>query len=140
MPAMSSIPDSHRDLLDRPVVVSLATVNPDGQPQVTPVWCDYDGQFVRVNSAGGRQKVRNMTERPQVTLMALDPNNPYRWLEVRGTVAEIIDDQEQAVGHINKLSGEYRGNPDYYSANAAMRGKETRIIFRIRPTYVTTGG
>ncbi|MCS7070374.1 MAG: PPOX class F420-dependent oxidoreductase [Anaerolinea sp.] len=133
-----SIPEAYRDLLERPVVVALATINPDGQPQVTPVWCDYDGEFIRVNSADGRQKVRNMQQRPQVTLLFIDPDNPYRWMEVRGEVAAIT--AEGAVDHINALSKKYRGVEDYYSRNEAQRGKETRLIFAIRPKKVIAAG
>lgn len=131
------IPESYRDLLERPVVVSLATVSPSGQPQVTPVWVDYDGTYVRVNSARGRQKVGNMTARSQVTVLAVDPDNPYRWLQVQGSVEQITEDG--AVDHINQLSLKYTGEPDYYKNNP-MRGKETRVMFKIVPTNVVAAG
>jgi hypothetical protein len=134
------IPEAYMDLLEGPVVVALATINPDGQPQVTPVWCDFADGHVRVNSAGGRQKVRNMEARPRVTVLAIDPKDPYRWMEVRGTVDQIIEDQEQAVAHINRLSKLYRGVEDYYSRNEAARGVEQRIIFHIRPEKVIARG
>ena len=131
------IPDSHKDLLERPIVVSLATVNPSGQPQVTPVWCDYDGAYVRVNSARGRQKVKNMEERPSVTVLSIDPNNTQRWIEVRGKVEEITE--EGADDHINLLSRQYKGM-DYYTAYPQNRGVQTRVIFKIRPTRVIVYG
>lgn len=133
------IPEAYRDLLDRPVVVSLATINPDGQPQVTPVWCDYDGEYVRVNSSGGRRKVKNMKTRPQVTVLAIDPKDHYRWMEVQGVVEEVIENQDEAVAHINKLSNEYDGRPDFFSNKPGQRG-EQRIIFKIRPTRVAANG
>lgn len=133
-----TIPDSHRDLFTRPVVVALATVNPDGQPQVTPVWVDYDGEHVIINTARGRQKDRNMEARPQVTVMACDPDDPYRWIEVRGVIEEI--DEASGLDVINRLSAKYRNEPDYYARNPAMRGKETRVTYRIRPTKITKGG
>jgi PPOX class probable F420-dependent enzyme len=132
------IPESHRDLFERPVVVALATVNPDGQPQVTPVWVDYDGEFVIINTARGRQKDRNMEARPQVTVMAMDPDDPYRWVEVRGVIEEI--DEASGLDVINRLSAKYRNQPDYYARNPSMRGRETRVTYRIRPTKVTKGG
>jgi PPOX class probable F420-dependent enzyme len=132
------IPQSHMDLLERPVVVSLATVNANGQPQVTPVWIDFEDDYVRVNSARGRKKVENMETRPQVTVLAIDPENPYRWMEIQGRIEE--ETEEGAIDHINKLSGKYRGTTDYYSRNPQMRGKETRLIFKIRPTVVITNG
>ncbi len=132
------IPDSHKDLLERPVIVSLATVLPDGQPQVTPVWVDYDGEFLRVNSAAGRQKDRNMRRNRKVTIMALDPDNGYRWLEVRGEVVEI--DESAGLEHIHRLSAKYRNQPDYYASMPQMRGKEQRVMYKIRPIKVTKGG
>lgn len=132
------IPDSHKDLLERPVIVSLATVLPDGQPQVTPVWVDYDGEYLRVNSAAGRQKDKNMRRDSKVTIMALDPDNGYRWLEVRGEVVEI--DESAGLEHINSLSAKYRNQPDYYASMPELRGKEQRVMYKIRPVKVTKGG
>jgi PPOX class probable F420-dependent enzyme len=135
--ADQKIPESYVDLLERPVVVSLATVSASGQPQVTPVWVDYDGTYLRINSARGRKKVKNMQERPQVTVLAIDPDDPHRWMQVQGRVEQITE--EGAVDHINKLSAKYRDEPDYYKNNP-MRGKETRVIFKIRPTNVVASG
>jgi PPOX class probable F420-dependent enzyme len=132
------IPESHKDLLERPVIVSLATVLPDGQPQVTPVWIDYDGEYLRVNSAAGRQKDKNMRRDSRVTIMALDPDNGYRWLEVRGEVVEI--DESAGLEHINSLSAKYRNQPDYYASMPELRGKEQRVMYKIRPVKVTKGG
>lgn len=131
---MATIPQDFMDLVERPIVVSLATVNENGQPQVTPVWVDYDGEYVRINSADGRRKVENMKERPQATVLWIDPENPYRWMEVRGTVVDIT--AEGGVEHINSLSAKYRNQPDYYARMPEMRGKETRMVFRIRPDKV----
>lgn len=134
----TTIPDNYRDLLDGPVVVALATVNPDGQPQVTPIWCNFDGTHILVNTARGRRKDKNMMERPKVTILAIDPENPYRWLEVRGEVQEA--NEEDALDHINALSKLYRGVEDYYSRNEAMRGKEQRVIYKIKPLKVNAAG
>lgn len=132
------IPASHRDLLDGPVVVVLVTVMADGQPQATPVWCNTDGDYILVNSARGRQKDLNISRNPKVTVLAIDPTNPFRWIEVRGQVVEITE--EGALEHINALSRLYTGNPDYYSFNPAAKGKETRVIYRIEPRKVITFG
>jgi PPOX class probable F420-dependent enzyme len=136
--SVTAIPDTHKDLLEGPVYVMLVTVMPDGQPQATPVWCSFDGTHIWVNTAQSRQKARNMRRNPKVTVLAIDPKNPYRWIEVRGTVDEITD--KGALDHINMLSMLYRGNPDYYSRRPDMRGKEARLIFKIRPTHVNTSG
>jgi PPOX class probable F420-dependent enzyme len=96
-----AIPTDKRDLIERPTVATLVTLMPDNQPQATPVWFSYDGTHFWVNTAKGRQKDRNMRERPQVTLLMIDPENPYRYLEVRGKVDAITEDG--AVDHINRL-------------------------------------
>jgi len=133
-----AIPDEYKDLLVRPVVVTLVTVMPDGQPQATPVWIDTQGEYLRVNTARGRQKDRNMQRDAKVTVLAIDPENPYHWLEVRG---KIVDESEATgVEVINALSAKYRNEPDYYARNPAQRGKETRVTYLIEPTKVTTSG
>jgi PPOX class probable F420-dependent enzyme len=128
------IPENFRDLLDEPVVVALVTIMEDGQPQATPVWVDYDGTYVRVNTARGRQKDKNMRPDAKVTVLAIDPKNPYRWLEVRGRIAE--ETEEGALEHINSLSLKYRGEPDYYAPNPSMRGKQQRVTYKIEPLRV----
>ena len=140
MPAFDHIPDSHRDLLDRPIVVALVTVMPNGHPQATPVWCAYDGSHVIINTARGRQKDRNMKERGRVTVLSIDPDNPYRWMEVRGEV-EIVT-EEGGVEVINQLARKYRGVDSYYGGVTPVhqRDLETRVNFKIRPTRVLTGG
>lgn len=134
----AKIPETHTDLLTGPVYINLVTVMPDGQPQATPVWCNFDGERIWVNSAKGRQKDRNMRRNNKVTVLALDPENPYRWLEVRGEVTEITE--EGALDHINALSKLYTGNDDYYSFNAGAKGKETRVIYKITPVKVNHSG
>ena len=130
------IPEAFRDLLDEPVVVALVTIMDDGQPQATPVWVDYDGTYLRVNTARGRQKDRNMRQNAKVTVLAIDPKNTGRWLEVRGRIAE--ETEEGAVEHINKLSGLYDNQPDYYAKRPEMRGRQQRVIYKIEPLRVNT--
>nr|MCU0475444.1 PPOX class F420-dependent oxidoreductase [Anaerolineae bacterium] len=102
------IPDSVKDLLDRPIVVTLVTLMPDNTPQATPVWFSWDGEHVWVNTARGRAKDKNLSQRRKATILAVDPQNPYRYLEIRGEVVESTE--EGAVDHINFLSGRYTGN------------------------------
>jgi hypothetical protein len=83
------IPEKYADLFQKRAFASLGTVMPDGRPQVTPVWCDFDGEHVIFNSARGRQKDRNVRRDPRVSLAVIDPDNPYRYMEIRGTVVEI---------------------------------------------------
>ena len=127
---MVPIPDHYRDLLQAPVTVSLATVLPSGQPQVTPVWCDMEDGYIRINTAAGRQKHKDMVERPRVTLMALDPNNPYHYLEVRGRVSRITEEGGDA--HIDKLAKDYMGVDRYPYHDPTS----TRVICYIEPEKV----
>ena len=131
----AKIPDNLKDLLEKPIVVSFATVNPDGQPQVTPVWCSLEGDQVWINSAVGRRKDKNVRARPKVTVLALDPTNAFHWVEIRGEVVE-FDESSAAVDHINKLSGMYTGNDDYYSDDPSRKNKEQRVIYKIQPNKV----
>jgi hypothetical protein len=78
---MVSIPENFLDLFQKPIICSLATLMPDGQAQVTPVWCDYDGEYVRINTARGRQKDRNMTMQAKATVMLYDPERNLHWVE-----------------------------------------------------------
>lgn len=132
---MATVPTQYRDLLDeRPVLVSLATVQPDGQPQVTPVWLDMEGDRLRVNTAKGRQKHLNMDERKMVTVLAVDPDNPFRYIEVRGRVTEIREEGGDA--HIDALATKYLG-VDVYPGHTP---DETRIICYVEPTRVYASG
>ena len=129
------IPENLQELLRQPIVVAFATVNPDGQPQVTPVWASLEGDEVWINSAVGRRKDKNVRANPKVTVLAIDPQNSFNWVEIRGEVVA-FDESEAALAHINKLSGIYAGNDDYYSFNPEGRGKERRVIYKIKPTRV----
>lgn len=132
------IPAAYRDLLDGPVFVTLVTVMPDGWPQATPVWCNTDGDHVLINTARGRQKDRNMSRDPRVSIVAIDPKNPYRWIEVRGKVVEITE--EGAVEHISALCKLYTGIEHYYDFSPDAKGKETRVKYRIEPVKVIARG
>lgn len=134
------IPESYTDLLKAPVVVGFATVNPDNTPQVTPVWCDYDGKHILINTARGRRKTENIEHNPAVAVLAIDPQNPYRYLEVRGKVVEITE--EGAIDHIDQLAQQYVGKQPYYGAvaPAEQRDRVTRVILKIQPERVTHQG
>lgn len=132
------IPTEAMDLLQRPIVVTLATVMQNGQPQATPVWFSYDGTHILINTARGRAKDRNMTERPKVSILSVDPDDPYRYLEIRGVIEVITE--EGAVDHINQLSAKYLDRPDYYAGNEQRKATETRVIYKIRPTRVSYHG
>lgn len=131
---VNKIPKSHIDLLERPIVVSMATVMPNGQPQVTPVWADTIDGMVRINTVEGRQKHQNMAIRKQVTFLVIDPNDPMRWMEVRGTIASMSEKDGIAV--IDKLAKDYLDVEPYPWHNA----EDTRVTCLIAPTHVVVGG
>jgi PPOX class probable F420-dependent enzyme len=107
---------------------------PDGRPQSTPVWCDFDGTHVRINSAKGRRKDRNMRRDPRVSLSLCDPDNPFRYLEIRGEVVEITEDG--ADEHIDQLAHKYLGVDTYPNRRAG----EVRVIYKIAPLGFTKMG
>ncbi len=135
--AIDRIPASHRDLIECPPVAALTTLMPDGSPQTSVVWCDFDGTFVRVNTMRGFQKERNMRRDPLVTLLCYDPHRTGRYLEVRGTVVEMTE--EGAGRHLDELASKYAGRPIRYFGDAIpARFAETEVpvLCRIRPTRV----
>ena len=135
--APDQIPASHRDLVECPPVAALSTVMPDGHPQTSVVWCDFDGQYVRVNTMRGFAKERNMRRNPRVTLLCYDPRHTLRYLEVRGTVVEMT--QAGAAEHLDQLASKYAGRPIRYFGDAIparFAESETPVLCRIRPTRV----
>jgi PPOX class probable F420-dependent enzyme len=116
------------DLFQKKAFASLATVMPDGTPQVTPVWVDYDGGRVIVNSARGRRKDKNMKVGASVALVIMDPDNPYRHLQVRGRVSEVTE--QGADAHIDRMAKKYLGQDKY----PFRQPGEVRVIYRITPT------
>ena len=130
----ATIPEKYRDLFSKTAFAHLGTLMPDGSPQVTPVWCDYDGTYIRINSAKGRVKDKNMRRNRKVALAIMDPDNPYRYLAVRGEVAEITE--EGADSHIDQLAKKYLGKDKY----PYRRPGEVRVIYKIRPQRVSTMG
>lgn len=130
------VPESYQDMFVRPIVVALVTVMPDGQPQATPIWADYDGTYVRVNSARGRQKDKNMTVGARVTMLAIDPKDTSRWLEVRGKIAEVTE--IGANEHINALNLKYEGHADFFANKQDSLDKEQRVTYKIEPFRINT--
>ncbi|MFH5797850.1 PPOX class F420-dependent oxidoreductase [Haladaptatus sp. CMAA 1911] len=132
---MEPIPEEYRDLFERKAFANFATVMPDGTPQVTPVWVGYDGTHLLINTAKGRQKERNVRRNPKVGLSILDPDDPYRFVSVRGEVEDVTE--EGAVDHINELTERYMDREKY--PNLGEEGGP-RVVVRIRPDRVVTGG
>jgi PPOX class probable F420-dependent enzyme len=138
MPA--SVPAKYLDLLEGPVVVSFVTIQPDGGPQVTPVWCWWDGEHLLINTAAARQKHKNVLANPKVAALIIDPNNMNRWIEIRGTVVQVETDQTVAVGHIDLMAKLYRGVDSFFGDVLPPGTVEERITFVIRPDKVNAAG
>lgn len=133
------LPSSHSDLFRNPVHGVLTTRMPDGQPQSSIVWVDYDGEHVLINTTRERQKGRNMLTNPQVTILVIDPKNPGRWIEVRGRVHEITT--QGAEPHADVLTRRYTNNRkqhfygDIYPVE--QKNRETRVIVKIEPLKIS---
>ena len=132
---MSDIPAEFRDLLGlKKAFAHLATIMPDGTPQVTPVWFDHANGVIRVNTAKGRVKARNMKEGSRVALSILDPDNPYRYIQIRGRVRRATE--EGADAHIDSLAKKYLGKDKYPFGQPG----EVRVMYEIEPLAVQAMG
>ena len=130
----ATIPEPFKDLFTKAAFAHLATLMADGAPQVTPVWCDFDGTHIRVNSAKGRVKDKNMRRNKRVALSIMDPASAYRHLDVQGEITEITE--QGADAHIDALAKKYLGK-DKYPFRAPG---EVRVIYKILPKKVSTTG
>ena len=126
-----TLPDALLDLLRRPSPCFLATLMPDGSPQMTQTWVDTDGRHVLVNTVDGHQKVRNMRRDPRVAVNVADPDDPSRYYEVRGRVVEVTEDGARE--HIDELSQRYMGRPYPWFGGR----DQVRLLVRIAPEKVT---
>lgn len=129
---MAEIPKDFRDILEKKTFVHLATKMKDGSPQVSPVWAEYDGEHIVINSAKGRLKDRNMRADDRVALSATDPDNPYRALMIRGRIAKITE--EGADDHIDALAKKYLDADTY----PFRKSDEVRVKYYIEPIKVAT--
>jgi PPOX class probable F420-dependent enzyme len=127
MMSTTTIDPEYLDLFEKRAYASLATLMPDGSPQVTPVWIDFDGTYLWVNTARGRQKDLNMTNDPRVAIEIRDPEDPDRYLQVRGKVVEITE--EGADAHIDKMAKKYTGKDSFPNRKPG----QTRVIYKILP-------
>lgn len=130
----TSIPENYLDLFKKPAFGFLTTLMPDGSPQTQPVWVDIEDGHVLVNSALGRQKDKNMRRDPRVAVTLMDPDNPYRYLEIRGKVTHIT--QDGAAAHIDKMAKKYLGKDKYPFAQPG----EQRVLYTITPEKTHTMG
>ncbi len=128
------IPTTHADILDKKSFAHVATLMPDGSPQVTPVWVDWKDGKILINSARGRRKDQNLEKDKRVALSITDPDNPYRALMVRGRVVDITT--EGADAHIDKMAKKYMGQDKY----PFRKPEEQRVIYVIEPEKVSVMG
>lgn len=128
-----AIPDSHKDLFQKKAFAALATLKPDGSPHCTPMWVEYDGTHVLINSSKGRKKDQNMRKDSRVALAIQDPDNAYRYLQIQGRVVDI---KEGTTAHIDRLAKKYLGKDKY----PWLKPGEVRITYKIAPEGCTTQG
>jgi PPOX class probable F420-dependent enzyme len=130
------IPDSHLDLLTRPVHAVLTTMGPDGQPQSSLVWVDVQDGVAVVNTTLERQKGRNMVANPKVSLLVVDPDNSSRYIQIRGD-AELIT--EGALDHLDAITRKYTSHPAFYGYvyPVEQRARETRVVCRIHARRIS---
>ena len=133
-----TIPDTHQDLAEQPIVATLATITPGGKPHTAVIWRHFDGSHFLFITSRHLQKAKNIQVNPHVSLMVIDPQNPSRYLEVRGIVEEITE--AGALEQLDRMTEFYTGKSTYYGdiVPAENKGSRTHIICRIRPTKVIT--
>jgi len=135
---MKQVPESHADLIDGPYVVALSTILPDGQPRITPVWCNRQGDFIFINVMKGFRKEKNMRLNPRVSLLAYKPKNPLRNIEIRRCVVEMTENG--AIEHNDELARLYLGKPDAKffgdAVRAELQARYTPIRVKIAPTHI----
>lgn len=129
-----SIPDSHIDLLEGPSFAHVATIGPNGEPQSSPVWIEWDGTHIRISQTTARQKYRNLQRDPRVALSMIDLANPYRYLEVRGRVTTVEADPDNEL--IDRLAAKYLGVDEY----PYHQPGDERVAVLIEPEHTTTMG
>ena len=133
--ASKTIPENFLDLLTtKKALASIATLMPDGSPQVTPVWFDYTNGKIRINTARGRVKARNMKVGAKVALAIIDPDNPFRYVGIRGPV--VNETENGADAHIDSLTKKYLGQDKY----PFRQPGEVRVTYVIEPASVHTMG
>jgi PPOX class probable F420-dependent enzyme len=131
---VTKIPESHSSIFKKRAFAHVATTDPDGAPQVTPVWVDYDGEYVLINSAKGRKKDRNLRERPErVALSVQDPDDPYRYVGLQGRVVEVTEEGAEEMMH--RFAYKYWGKDRY-----PLPQGQVRVIYKIAPERVWVVG
>ncbi|RCW40207.1 hypothetical protein DFQ14_11288 [Halopolyspora algeriensis] len=128
---MSVIPQELEDILTKRSFGHVATIGPQGEPQSNPVWIDWDGEHLKFSQTTTRQKYRNLQREPRISVSVHDPEQPYRYLEVRGRVARIEDDPDNAF--INRMAKKYMDADEY----PYHQPGDHRVIVHVQPEHTT---
>ena len=131
----------YKELLDKPVVMTLAVIGPDGRPGLTPMWCDYEGDHILVNTASQRPKCQWIRNNPRLTILLVNPENPYHWMSIKCTVVEEVheDDDPNVTKQLDKIWTKYTGNePPYGLRDPSI--EEKRVLFKCRIDRIATFG
>ncbi|MGH2535545.1 MAG: PPOX class F420-dependent oxidoreductase [Thermomicrobiales bacterium] len=128
------IPATHADLLESKALAYVATIGPKGEPQVNPVWFGWDGQHLSFSQTTTRQKIRNVERDPRVALAIVDPENPFRYLEIRGKVVRVDPDPE--LDFINAMAQKYVGVEKYQWHDP----RDQRVVVVVAPEHTTQMG
>ena len=130
----ANIPEGYEDLLESTALAHVATVGPEGEPQVNPVWFDWDGEHLKFSQTKTRQKYRNLQRDPRVALSIVDPENPYRYIEIRGEVVRV--DEDPNIDFINSMAKKYLGVDRY----PYHQPGDERIVLYVEPRHTTQMG
>lgn len=128
------IPEGYEDLMEIPALAHVATIGPDGEPQNNPVWFDYDGEYLKFSQTKARQKFKNLGRDPRIALSIVDPENPYRYIEVRGEVVRVDEDPD--LDFINAMAKKYLGIDKY----PYHQPGDERVVIVIEPRHTTQQG
>ncbi|MBA8827362.1 hypothetical protein FHX42_004758 [Saccharopolyspora lacisalsi] len=129
---MATIPQDYEDILTKRAFAHIATIGPNGEPQSNPVWVDWDGRYLKFSQTTTRQKYRNLRREPRIAVSALDPEQPYRYLEVRGRVVNVEDDQDNAF--IDRMAKKYMDADEY----PYHQPGDHRVILYVEPEHTTS--
>jgi len=128
------IPEDYKDILDSTALAHVATVGPNGEPQNTPVWFDFDGEHLKFSQTKARQKYRNVGREPRIAISIVDPENDYRYIEVRGEVVRI--DEDPNLDFINAMAKKYLDMDKY----PFHQPGDERVVVVIEPRHTTQMG
>lgn len=137
---MIEIPETHQDLLEKPIIVVIGTVSPDGQPHTAAVWRYFDGEHILIETGRKSKKYRNISQNPNVSIIAVDPDMPYRYLEIRGVVEAMPS--EGALELLDQLSMTYLGKEKYFGGVVPKerQAEFDSVVLTIKPTHAATFG